>query len=222
MVRLAVLDGALPAQFQESGQATENLMLTYSATSLDAFRREAPRHDPKILILNLDLLGDAPADTVRGLQDACRAELVIVLYNFATRALLRELTSETCKVVKLPVSLATLRSNMLGVIIRSILSGDAEQAPKELELAPKRFDAATLGRLMERASAVQCECPNHLAELVQSLGAFEDYSKNCENKSPADARIHHLLYEKSAVARGILEDALVELCRHEGISLDGI
>lgn len=219
MVKLAVLDASLPAQFDEADGAAENLDLTYHTTSLDAFRREAPRHGPQVLLLNLGLLGEHPAREVSALEDACRADLVIVLYNYATRSLLRELTGQTVKVVKLPVSLATLRSNMLGLIIRSILEGDAEQSSRELEISPKRFDPVALGRLQERTSVVDCECPNHLSGLVQSLGAFEDYSKDCEDRSPDDARVHRMLYEKSAVARGLMEEALVELCRFEGIEL---
>ena len=44
-----------------------------------------------------------------------------------------------------------------------------------------------LGKLLEVASAVQCECPNHLAQLVSGLQGFEDYSAGCANRNDADA-----------------------------------
>lgn len=52
-----------------------------------------------------------------------------------------------------------------------------------------------------------------------SLNAFEDYSAACESRGTEDAKIHTLLHRSTAAARRIVEDALVELLRHEGIVL---
>lgn len=85
---------------------------------------------------------------------------------------------------------------------------------------PRRFSPAMLGRLQEVSSAIQCECPNQLAAILVSLGAFEDYSKACESRNAEDARVHRMLYEETARARVLLEDALVRLCAHEGIDFE--
>ena len=61
-----------------------------------------------------------------------------------------------------------------------------------------------------------------VAELVLSLGMFEDYSAKCRNKDDADAAIHRMLYEETARARAIMEEALTKLCRHEQIDVDRI
>ncbi len=57
------------------------------------------------------------------------------------------------------------------------------------------------------------------AELLLSLGAFEDYAAACQSRSPEDARIHGLLHRSTAAARRLMEDALVELLRHENVVL---
>ena len=67
--------------------------------------------------------------------------------------------------------------------------------------------------------AIQCECPNHVSGLVQSLLAFENYARNCENRNADDAAMHRLLFEKTAAARVIMEDALAELVRFEKIAV---
>lgn len=87
------------------------------------------------------------------------------------------------------------------------------------EPAPRRYTREQLARLMEVASIVQCECPNHLARLVSSLIAFEDYALDCEDRNVEDARVHRLLYESTARARAVMDEALAALLAHEGIEV---
>lgn len=91
--------------------------------------------------------------------------------------------------------------------------------PTRTESAPRRFTPSQLARLMEISSAIKCECPNNLARIVQSLIGFEDYAKDCQNLNAEDAKIHRMLYEKTAQARAILDEALAELCEFEQISV---
>jgi len=75
---------------------------------------------------------------------------------------------------------------------------------------------------MEITSAVKCECPNQLSQIVSSLRAFEEYSRTCKNESPEDARIHAMLYRATAEARVRLETALDELVAYENITLPSL
>ena len=86
-------------------------------------------------------------------------------------------------------------------------------------LPPRRFSPARLARLMEIVSAVKCECPNHVAKIVEALVGFEDYSRDCENRNDEDRAIHALLHRSSARARAVMEAALEELLRFEKIDV---
>jgi hypothetical protein len=55
--------------------------------------------------------------------------------------------------------------------------------------------------------------------LLQNLADFEAYSRNCENRSEADAEVHRLLYEHTARARALMEKALDKLIEHENIQV---
>ena len=81
------------------------------------------------------------------------------------------------------------------------------------------FSEQELARLQEIQSAVDCECPNHVSDVILSLKAFEDYSKQCENKDDADAKMHEFLYRAAGHSRAVMEHAMRELCRFEGIDL---
>jgi hypothetical protein len=66
---------------------------------------------------------------------------------------------------------------------------------------------------------VRCECPRHLVDLLLSLRAFERYSAECENRSPADADLHRHLGHVAGSARVLFETALVRVAQAEGIPL---
>lgn len=83
----------------------------------------------------------------------------------------------------------------------------------------RRFDAARLARLMEITSSVKCECPNHLAKIVEALVSFEDYSRACESQSRDDALVHAMLARETGRAREVMEAALVALLEFEKIEL---
>ena len=81
------------------------------------------------------------------------------------------------------------------------------------------FDDAQLVRLREIASSVQCECPNHLATIVESLVAFESYSRRCESVDAEDADLHGRLARGTGRARAVVEALLVDLMEYDDLSL---
>jgi len=81
---------------------------------------------------------------------------------------------------------------------------------------PRRFDDATLARLVHLSTTIACECPKHLAELIMQLSAFEGYSDDCLSRSPADALLHRHLGDTANRAVRMFEDALAEVARQEG------
>ena len=86
---------------------------------------------------------------------------------------------------------------------------------------PERlYDANQLVKLTQVASAVECECPQHMAGLLQSLSAFETYSQECEDRNPEDALLHAFLHRTTAHVRPIMEEALRHLVRVEGIRVE--
>jgi hypothetical protein len=84
---------------------------------------------------------------------------------------------------------------------------------------PRIFSDGDLGRLREVESAVDCECPNHMAQILSGLLAFEEYSRDCESRDARDAELHIHLYRETGRARAIMERALLHLCQEEGIEL---
>ena len=66
---------------------------------------------------------------------------------------------------------------------------------------------------------MDCECPGHVVELLRSVSAFEQYSAQCTNRSPADAELHRYLERVAGTARTLFEVALERIARAEGLAL---
>jgi DNA-binding transcriptional MerR regulator len=87
----------------------------------------------------------------------------------------------------------------------------------EQTVTPRRFSNEQLARVTGLTSTIACECPNHLAELITNLSAFELYSSECANRDAKDAQLHQQLNQSAGKARAILEESLARLMDIEGI-----
>ena len=77
---------------------------------------------------------------------------------------------------------------------------------------------AQLARRLEVSSDIRGECPNHVADLVTRLTAFEDHELTCANATEADRDVHAKLFELTVQARRHLEEALTLVISDGGLS----
>jgi hypothetical protein len=245
MVKLALLGEAYPAQMEENPTALRDVQVVWSGASMEAFREEVPKLRPDVLALDFLELNGVDTGLVPGLLEMSGARHAIVTYRFARRGLLQQYPVGKVRLMQGPISLSLLRAHVhlavlddmlqpkatpsLAPVARAAEAARPAEAGSERELLTRvevptvprapRYSQEQLGRLLEIASVVQCECPNHLSQLVSSLQAFEEYSKRCENRNDEDRVVHGLLYRYTAAARTVMEAALAELVKHEKIEL---
>lgn len=228
-LRIAILDEQIAAQLNERGEELDGLDVVWSGLDVEGFRREVPVARPEALVVDLALLGADPVSEVEALMAGTGAQTLLVTYTFAKREVLEGLSEKRARPLRAPVSLESLRGFLSGVMVRKILGGaggDAQRLAGALRPQSRatatvqpRYSMAQLGRLKEIESAVECECPANLADLLTQLVAFENYSANCENKNDKDAEVHHMLFKETGRARAIMEQALTHLIDHENIKL---
>lgn len=226
---IAILDESIPEQIRTNPSEMRDIQLVWSGTSPDELEAKAPTLRPGVLVLDLDLVGPEPLERTRRIQTAAGSDLVVILYKFAKRDLVGKLAEQGSRLIKAPISLRALRTQMMSVIIRDIFRKDEGRTNESAEVVPnlmpgppppaRLFTSAQLGRLQEIATAVDCECPNHMSDILQRLQAFEDYSAVCESKDDKDAQIHHMLYVHTGQARHLMEEALQVLVKYENIQI---
>ncbi len=188
----------------------------------------------ELLLIATPTLFPETLTTIRRLIEKTGALRAVVAYRFApsdaTRAIDKDIEGVTA--IRFPIDFAELQviCRAEASLIRSEPGSPpaepaSEVSPRELGLSPgtvppRRYDDHQLARLAQVRGAIECECPRHLAELLGALNAFAAYSEDCENRNDEDAEMHAYLHGMTCRARGVIEEALGELIRFEGIEMD--
>jgi len=166
-----------------------------------------------LVVIETPSLMQIDPQRVSAIRDAATADAVVVLYRFGPAALIRQLREAGHVVVH-----ASLDAVEFEAVCRT--ASEATGTHEEASAPPAvRFDTAALTALAGASSTIQCECPRHLAELLQAIQAFERYSGECGSRNPADAALHARLQTKAGHARALLEDALLDVALAEGLPL---
>jgi hypothetical protein len=228
MVNLAIFHSTLPQYLRASAGDAEqkNLAIAIATDKRDELIEGAKSVKVDALVADLALLGDSPDEAIAELEAALKPELTLIVYAFAKWEVVERLRRPNRQLMRAPVSARALRSSMIGLIVKYLTStprADAAATSQNTLLrldqpAPmRRYDDMQLAALQDIASAVDCECPNQVADLVLALNAFETYSAQCQNRNEKDANIHRMLARVTGHARAAMEYAMKELCEFEGI-----
>lgn len=70
--------------------------------------------------------------------------------------------------------------------------------------------------ILNRATNVECECPEHLLKVAEAINAFQIYETNCLLNDLKQREIHEWLLEKSYELELQLSSIIVELMQREG------
>lgn len=215
MLRVAIVGEALAARAELA--APRFPLLRVVATCADRERAAAALRGvtADLLAIELPALREDAVEFVDALTAAVGARRAVVAYRFATEAAVRELRRRGHAVAHAPIDLAEVESaGAAALVVREVApAGPLAASP------PPRFNERTLAQLALASTTVRCECPRHIVELLLSLGAFERYSAECENRNPADAELHRYLGRVAGNARALFEEALVRVAQAEGIAL---
>ncbi len=220
-VRVAVLGSSLPERLNSttSMATTQGVEFIASFTDERELVEGASANEPDVLVLEYPTVhADAPSN-VRTLLGGTGARRAVVVYGIASSQALRDLGAAGVICLRAPVPITDLVSSCRNAPLqagRAIAA--AEPAPSE-QVPPRRFSVQQLARISARAPAIACECPHHLVDLINSMAAFETYSRECENRNPEDAQIHAFLSVTAGRSRAMLEAALERVAEFEGIDI---
>ena len=220
--RLVVIGELLSAKIQAAADALSSISLAASYDTLQAFLAQGNTIDADILLIEQPTLQAETAVQVVDWIDRVNAAHAIVVYRFATQETLRQLPRSRCSALRAPVDADTVQNHCISIMgqYRKTGSEEAEDLYISAESAPpRRYSDEALARLAGLSSAIKCECPRHLAELITSLSAFEQYSGQCESRNLQDAELHAYLGTTASRARHMFETALSQVIEAEKIDL---
>ena len=214
--RVLVVGSALAGVLKQAWKARSDVRVQASVLTLAGTQTASlPTVDAVIVdapVLRNDLLAD-----LMSLRTSIRAPVIIVVYGFGSRQILSRLDSANVIALSAPADPAQIaRICQLGLAIDPTPPAAFSQLLLH-SAAARRYDDAFLHQLSHMPAQVQCECPNHLADLLSKLNAFERYSLECESMNVKDAAMHAMMYSASGHCRELLEEVLRRLLVHEGI-----
>lgn len=221
--QVAVLGDTLAAQFAVTPPRAEGVDWVLASRDRENFPAAARAAGAQVLVLELPTVMADAYVTVQRILSQSGAEHAVLVYGFGTRKSLKQLIAANCTVLRAPAGPEELRMACLRAVGRSPdAAATLRDRPEWSAPAPRRYTAEALVRAASFAARVECECPQHISDLIQSLNAFEDYSAACINRNDEDALLHAFLHSTTSQARALMEAALERVARAEGIDLAAV
>jgi DNA-binding transcriptional MerR regulator len=227
-IDVAILGDFLPAKIHAHEGDISPVNFVVADTSAERFAADIAQHPVDMLILEVPIVDEETVKRLRDLMTSSGARRAAFVYSFARTQDIERLRDAGTVLLRAPVGIDELRAAIVGAYEVPSVSG----APKRTQtravvdedwamdavVEPRRFSQEQLAALANASSAIECECPHHLAELVADLTAFEIYSATCANRNNEDAALHRYLHQTTAQARVLIERALERVAEAEGLS----
>jgi DNA-binding transcriptional MerR regulator len=201
-----------------AGLKQNQIKVTDVLIDLAAAAKADLAHKPQVLLVKVNTLQSSVHAGIQALIAKHQFAQTIVVYNFAPEAVVQAMKFSGLIVRREPIS-----DIELAELLQSVLFVDPARAQEfgtsGSVIASRKYSDATLSRVAGISTNVLCECPRHVAELIEQLASFEQYSQECLNRNEEDAHLHAYLRSISGTARSLFENALEKIAAHEGIDL---
>ncbi|MDX1519044.1 MAG: hypothetical protein R3318_02895, partial [Gammaproteobacteria bacterium] len=198
------------------------LDLSMTFEGLDQLLASDLHDEHDLLILEYPVVHQEDIQKIKQATRHARCKKVLLVYAYCNKKVLGNLELEGVEVLPAPVvpGLIDRRSQELFQMHtrgpgNNVIDLELDHDPTE-----RRFDDATLAKVVNVATSINCECPHHLADIIYKLAAFEEYSASCESRNVQDRQLHSMLYNVTSRTRALFEDTLARVIEHEGIEIN--
>ena len=211
----------LPFQVQGWSAALTHLNISGTHTLYAEFEHDALNHQPDVLLIQYPSLQRDMEARFRDLLHRTTAQRIVLVYTYASTTVIDRLNRQGIVTLRTPVTPEILQEACQLQVGSNRDMPTRPGFPSGEPVLPRRYNGENLARVMQLANRVRCECPQHMVDLIQRLGAFEAYSADCENRNSEDALLHSHLNRMAGQARSLVEDALERWLQIENIQLVG-
>ncbi|MEO1079109.1 MAG: MerR family transcriptional regulator [Pseudomonadota bacterium] len=169
-----------------------------------------------VLVVECASLGSAQIERLRVLQKAEVAKRLIVIYRFGNSRWLEELESSGVASMEYPPESGKLAFEIARSVADAEVSLGEGNLGELIAAKPRRYGATELSAAANLKSALECECPRHISELITALANFEEYSASCSIDNWHEAAVHACIYAYTGQARHLMEKALQAVLEERG------
>jgi MerR family transcriptional regulator, light-induced transcriptional regulator len=168
-------------------------------------------------LIKLNSTSRESLDELQALRKRLPRARIAVLYHYAQTQELQAMQA-----LSIELKRETLSSEELLEWIKALLLKASADESQEIGLPKAKermFSDEALAHFAQIDNPFLCECPKHLAQIVEQLVSFEQYSLHCLNSSPKDEALHASLHQVSSICRAMFEQSLQQVIKHEGLEL---
>lgn len=224
--RVVVVGEALNRILKSEKPHLGQLEVVSSFRNLETAKTAEPGTVADFLMVETPTLFVDTLTEIDDLRESFSVQRVVVIYRFAQNEALRAFGAQSwVSLIQGPVNAQELLLSCVphaNANDRSVKEFSKEPAPEVRsvsDIPPRRYSDDQLAEVARTSVNLQCECPQHLSNLLQSLNAFETYSAECENRNEADAELHAYLHRSTAASRTAIEEALSRVLEAENIQI---
>lgn len=225
-IRVAVLGEMLPTQLTRAEAKLRPMRILLASSSPRELSADLEREAVDVVIVETPILDDRVVGQLKDLMKLGKAPRGVLVYGFGRSADVERLRANDIVLTRSPLSNDDVHAAVVRVFSHVPPSpsrpaaddaGSAEDWNFDGPIPARRFTQQQLAYLGMITTAIDCECPQHLAQLVSALSAFEVYSANCANRNDDDAVLHRYLHRTTANARSMMERALERVAEADNL-----
>ena len=220
--RVLLLGEEFPLRVLDGMSDFEGIEVVEQPMGLDEWAESKDDNPIHVVIIERPTINSDTREYISQILKRTGAWHVIALYGFGSQSEINKLQSPQVSAIRSSIDvyeLARLCVDRVGGDSKFVTTTAVGTVYMEESIPTRRYSSKQLESLSRFPSSIQCECPQHISDLIKNLVAFEIYSAECENKNDDDARLHSFLHATTAQSRAILEDALAHLLKYENISI---
>ena len=218
---VCVVGQAISVRVCNTDSMPEGLEMAGAYTDLESFLEDDT--ECTTLVIELPFLDRNIARDLNAPELRKRAQRILIIYAFSPSNIVSQLQRYGLQTLRAPVALEHIWQQCQLSQAKQVDWRPPAWDPRVASndpIPPKRFTKEQLVRLSEVTTSLECECPHHMASVIEQLAAFEDYSAGCEVATKQDAALHGYLHQMTARARWLMEVALEKLAEVENISVN--
>lgn len=185
--------------------------------ALDALHAPNPPQKKLVhaCIVKLNTLQSQNLPSIQALQAQFKGASMGVIYHYANPQVLSLLTGTNVELLAYPYEANELDDFVKLLRQSSLNYHQSDSWPPR----SRRFTPQALEFISRIESNIGCECPRHIAQMVEQLASFEQYSLECLSLNPKDQHVHKMLTHVASQTLSQFEHALQEVIMHEKIQI---
>lgn len=217
---VCIVGQAISVRACNTERLPEGLELAGAYTDLASFLEDETECDT--LVIELPFIDRQIARELNEPELRRRGSRILVIYAFSPSNIVTQLHRQGLHTLRAPVALDHIWQQCMLRQTRQVDWRPPDWDPRvanDEPVPPRRLSHDQLIYLADVTTSLECECPHHMASIIEQLFAFEDYSARCEVETRKDAALHGYLHQMTARARWLMEVALERLAEVENIAL---